>query len=147
MRVTNNNGPQVAQSKKLFYSIYMPLSEHERRLLAQMEEALAADDPRLVSAMSGTSGVSRNRLGIGVALVIAGLAILFGGLIAQITVIGLGGFLTALTGSILIFRAVTAPGALVSATQKGSGKDSRARNPRKKLGDRLQDRWDQRNFE
>ncbi len=95
----------------------MPLSEHERRLLAQMEEALAADDPRLVSAMSGTSGVSRNRLGIGVALVIAGLAILIGGLIAQITVIGLGGFLTALTGSILIFRAVTAPGALVSAAQ------------------------------
>ena len=112
-----------------------------------MEEALAADDPRLVSAMSGSSGISRNRLGLGVALVIAGLAILFGGLIAQITVIGLGGFLTALTGSILIFRAVTAPGALVSAAPKGSGKGPGARSPRKKLGDRLQERWDQRNFE
>jgi len=144
MRVMNNNGPQVAQSKKLFYSIHMPLSEHERRLLAQMEEALAADDPRLVSTMSGASGVSRNRIGLGVALVIAGLAILFGGLIAQITIVGLGGFLTALTGSILIFRAVTAPGALVSVAPKGSGKAPRAR---KKLGDRLQDRWDQRNFE
>lgn len=112
-----------------------------------MEEALAADDPRLVSAMSGSSGISRNRLGLGVALVIAGLAILFGGLIAQITVIGLGGFLTALTGSIMIFRAVTAPGALVSAAPKGSGKGPGARSPRKKLGDRLQERWDQRNFE
>ena len=112
-----------------------------------MEEALAADDPRLVSAMSGTSGVSRNRLGLGVALLIAGLAILFGGLIAQVTIIGLGGFLTALTGSVLIFRAVTAPGALVSAAPQGSEKASRARSPRKKLGDRLQDRWDQRNFE
>jgi len=112
-----------------------------------MEEALAADDPRLVSAMSGSSGISRNRLGLGVALVIAGLAILFGGLIAQITVIGLGGFLTALTGSILIFRAVTAPGALVSAAPKGSGKGPGARSPRKKLRDRLQERWDQRNFE
>jgi hypothetical protein len=122
----------------------MPLSEHERRLLAQMEEALAVDDPRLVSAMSGSTGVSRNRLGLGVALVIAGLAILFGGLIAQITIIGLAGFLTALTGSILIYRAVTAPGALVPAASKGSGKAPRAR---KKLGDRLQDRWDQRNFE
>ena len=125
----------------------MPLSEHERRLLAQMEEALAADDPRLVSAMSGSAGLSRNRLGLGVALVIAGLAILFGGLIAQITVIGLGGFLTALTGSTLIFRAVTTPGALVPASAQASEKASRARNPRKKLGDRLQDRWDQRNFE
>jgi hypothetical protein len=122
----------------------MPLSEHERRLLAQMEEALAVDDPRLVSAMSGTSGVSRNRLGLGVALLIAGLATLFGGLIAQITIVGLGGFLIALTGSVLIYRAVTTPGALVPASSQGSEKGSRAR---KKLGDRLQDRWDQRNFE
>jgi len=125
----------------------MPLSEHERRLLAQMEEALAVDDPRLVSAMSGTSGVSRNRLGLGVALLIAGLATLFGGLIAQITIVGLGGFLIALTGSVLIYRAVTTPGALVPASSQGSEKGSRARSPRKKLGDRLQDRWDQRNFE
>ena len=122
----------------------MPLSEHERRLLAQMEEALAADDPRLVSAMSGTSGVSRNRLGLGVALLIAGLATLFGGLIAQLTVVGLGGFLIALTGSVLIYRAITTPGALVAASSQGSEKAPRAR---KKLGDRLQDRWDQRNFE
>ena len=122
----------------------MPLSEHERRLLAQMEEALAVDDPRLVSAMSGSSGVSRNRLGIGVALLIAGLATLFGGLIAQITIIGLGGFLIALTGSVLIYRAATTPGALVPASAQGSDKAPRAR---KKLGDRLQDRWDQRNFE
>ena len=122
----------------------MPLSEHERRLLAQMEEALAVDDPLLVSAMSGSSGVSRNRLGLGVALLIAGLATLFGGLIAQITIVGLGGFLIALTGSVLIYRAVTTPGALVPASSQGSEKAPRAR---KKLGDRLQDRWDQRNFE
>ena len=122
----------------------MPLSEHERRLLAQMEEALAADDPRLVSAMSGSSGVSRNRLGLGVALLIAGLATLLGGLIVQITIIGLGGFLIALTGSILMYRAITSPSALVSASSQGSEKAPRAR---KKLGDRLQDRWDQRNFE
>ena len=122
----------------------MPLSEHERRLLAQMEEALAVDDPSLVSAMSGSSGVSRNRLGLGVALLIAGLATLFGGLIAQVTIIGLGGFLIALTGSVLIYRAVTTPGALVPASSQGSEKAPRAR---KKLGDRLQDRWDQRNFE
>ena len=122
----------------------MPLSEHERRLLAQMEEALAADDPRLVSAMSGSSGVSRNRLGLGVALLIAGLATLFGGLIAQITIVGLGGFLIALTGSILMYRAITSPSALVPASSQGSEKAPRAR---KKLGDRLQDRWDQRNFE
>jgi len=108
------------------------------------ETEAAMSLPRLVSAMSGGSGVSRNRLGLGVALVIAGLATLFGGLIAQITIIGVGGFLIALTGSVLVYRAVTAPGALVPASAQGSEKAPRAR---KKLGDRLQDRWDQRNFE
>jgi len=43
----------------------MPLSEHERRLLAQMEEALAVDDPRLVSAMSGGSGFHAIALALG----------------------------------------------------------------------------------
>ena len=122
----------------------MPLSEHERRLLAQMEEALAADDPRLVSAMSGSSGLSRNRILLGVALVLVGLATIFGGLIAQVTVVGLAGFLIALTGSVLVYRALTSPGALVPAAAQGSAKTPRAR---KKFGDRLQDRWDQRNFE
>lgn len=109
-----------------------------------MEEALAADDPRLVSTMSGTASPSRNRILLGVALILTGLATLFAGLIAQVTVIGLVGFLMALTGSVVIFRAVTTPGALVSASEKSSPKAPRAR---KKFGDRLQDRWDQRNFE
>lgn len=109
-----------------------------------MEEALAADDPRLVSTMSGATSPSRNRILLGIALVLTGLATLFAGLIAQVTVIGLAGFLLALTGSVLVFRAVTTPGALVSAQEKGSPQTPRAR---KRFGDRLQDRWDQRNFE
>jgi len=122
----------------------MPLSEHEKRLLAQMEEALAADDPRLVSALSGSSKVSRNRVLLAIALLLSGIATLFAGLIAQITAIGLVGFLVALTGVVLLLRAFTAPGALISATQKGKG---RAPRSQKGLGDRLQDRWDQRNFD
>jgi hypothetical protein len=109
-----------------------------------MEEALAADDPRLVSAMSGSSAISRNRIVLGIALVLLGIVTIFGGLIAQVTLVGLAGFLLALTGSVLIYRAVSVPGALVAATGKGATKAPRAR---KKFGDRLQDRWDQRNFE
>ena len=43
----------------------MPLSDHEKRLLAEMEEALAADDPRLISAFSGKtpSWIPSNRCG------------------------------------------------------------------------------------
>lgn len=122
----------------------MPLSEHEKRLLAQMEEALAADDPRLVSTLTGSSKVSRNRVLMAIALLLGGIATLFAGLVAQITAIGLIGFLVALTGVVLLLRAFTAPGVLMSATQKGKG---RAPRTQKGLGDRLQDRWDQRNFD
>lgn len=124
--------------------MHMPLSEHEKRLLAQMEEALAVDDPRLVSALSGPSKVSRNRVFLAIALLLGGIATLFAGLIAQITAIGLVGFLVSLTGLVLLFRAFTYPGALISTNSKGRG---RAPRPNKGLGDRLQERWDQRNFE
>ena len=33
----------------------MPLSDHEKRLLAEMEAALVADDPGLVSTLNGRS--------------------------------------------------------------------------------------------
>ena len=124
--------------------MHIAISEHEKRLLAQMEEALAADDPRLVSALTGSSRVSRNRLFLAIALLLGGIATLFAGLIAKITVIGLGGFLVALAGSILLFRAFALPSAFTSATSPGTG---RGPSSNKGLGDRLQDRWDQRKFE
>ena len=39
----------------------MPLSEEEQRLLEQMEEALAAEDPKFVSALRGSSTRSRHK--------------------------------------------------------------------------------------
>jgi len=122
----------------------MPLSEHEKRLLAQMEEALAVDDPRLVSALTGPSKLSRNRLFLAIALVLTGIATLFAGLVAQLTIIGVVGFLIALTGSVLFFRAISTPGALISTPSSGNPKAPRST---KGFGDRLQERWDQRNFE
>ena len=128
--------------------MHMPLSEHEKRLLAQMEEALAVDDPRLVSALTGPSKVSRNRVLMAIALVIFGIATLFAGLtfFSDLTLqmaIGLSGFLLALTGSIMMFRAFTSPGALISTPTGGNPKAPRSN---KGFGDRLQERWDQRNF-
>lgn len=122
----------------------MPLSEHEKRLLAQMEEALAVDDPRLVSALSGSSKVSRNRVFLAIALILSGVATLFVGLIAQITLVGLGGFLLALTGVVIMVRSFSAPGALITSPSNGRSKPPRSN---KGFGDRLQERWDQRNFD
>lgn len=113
----------------------MPLSDRERRLLAEMEQALSADDPRLVSALSGGPKVSGGVLK-GALLTVAGIAILFGGLIAKTTLIGVVGFLVALTGVLLAAK---------GAPKAGSSKVKKAKGSRGSLSSRLEDRWDQRN--
>ena len=80
----------------------MPLSDREKKVLAEMEAALSQDDPRLVSALTGSVRTpARSRALFGVVAVLVGMLILLGGLIAQITVIGLAGFVIALAGAFI----------------------------------------------
>lgn len=117
----------------------MALSEHERKLLAQMEEALSADDPHLVSTLTGTRLYpGRNRILLGIALAIVGIATIFAGLISKTTPIGILGFLIALGGVTLAISALSG----VSALRVPS---KRARKG--KLNSRLEDRWERRNFD
>ena len=116
----------------------MALSDRERRLLAEMEAALASDDPRLQSTLSGsdTQTLIKKAPGsllAGAGLILAGIALLFGGLIAQLTPLGVVGFIVALAGVLMVIRSVSVKGPRVARSSRS-------------LGDRLQDRWDQRNF-
>jgi len=120
----------------------MALSDRERRLLAEMEAALASDDPRLQSTLAGsaTSTLARGGSGsalAGLALIAAGIATLFGGLIAQITLIGIVGFILALAGVLITLRAFAGKGVA----------SLRAPKAQRSMGARLQQRWDQRNFD
>ena len=53
----------------------MPLSEHEQKMLEQMEQALAAEDPKFASQMQGGSlaSLQRRRWLVGAVGVVAGL--------------------------------------------------------------------------
>jgi hypothetical protein len=116
----------------------MSLSEHERQLLAQMEEALSADDPHLVSTLTGNRLYpGRNRFILGVTLVMAGLATLFGGLIAKTTPIGILGFVISLVGVTLAITAISGLKGLHMPRRRG----------RTTLNSRLEDRWERRNFD
>lgn len=116
----------------------MALSDRERRLLAEMEAALATDDPRLESRLGGsTLTPARPRLLLGATLTILGITIIFTGLISKITPIGVLGFLVALAGVLLLIRSIATFGSAI-ARPKGAGKS---------MGDRLQERWDRRNFQ
>jgi hypothetical protein len=127
----------------MFYCVYMALSDRELRLLAEMEQALSADDPALVSTLSGT----RRRgpgAAIGVVALIVGIATLFAGLIAQITAVGVVGFIFALVGVIVLANAISA------AAANGARPSAFAKRPRGKgfgkgFTQGFEDRWDQRN--
>ena len=124
----------------MFYCGPMALSEREQRLLAEMEEALSVDDPRLVSTLNGSRTRIGASIGIAIAFVLGGFSILFAGLIAQLTLVGVGGFIVALIGVILLING------LANAGSKAGKSPKRARRSfGQGFTKGLEDRWDQRN--
>lgn len=81
----------------------MPLSEEELRLLEQMERALAAEDPKFVSALQGRTLRRTARLRtIGAGIVFAcGVALMMGGAVAGLTWLGAIGFVIMLASATL----------------------------------------------
>jgi hypothetical protein len=79
----------------------VPLSDEEQRLLEQMERALAADDPKFASTLSGSRLLSRNRRRAlaGVLGFVLGLALLMIGVIVPMTVVSVGGFVVMLASA------------------------------------------------
>lgn len=70
----------------------MALSERERQMLEEMEEAIRAEDPRFASQMKGThSGHDRRRVVIGVIGAIVGLGLVLLGINTTLWV-GVAGF-------------------------------------------------------
>lgn len=112
----------------------MPLSEHEQRLLEQIERALYAEDPKFASTVRGgrLRKPTRRRRVQGVALFIVGLALLVLGIVATATWlwgtfpwISAVGFLVMLGGAVL---AVTSVGSAAGPARGGSGKAEDTRN-------------------
>ena len=124
----------------------MALSDRERRLLAEMEAALASDDPRLQSTLSSgdTATILRGKsssLIKAAALVLIGIATLFTGLISQIPLIGIAGFLVTLTGRVVAIRSLSAP---IQGAARSGGRGAPKSGG---ISSRLQERWDRRSFE
>ena len=119
----------------------MPLSEHEQRLLEQIERALVDDDPKFASSVrTGDRRLkSRRRLQIGATLVVVGFAILVGGAVAQEWLIGALGSLIAFGGlALAVLNYKVATGAVESgpAPTSGRGPSGPARGSRGSRGGR-----------
>ena len=135
----------------------MPLSEHEQRLLEQMERALYAEDPKFASSLRGKdprSNFRRRVLLAGFGFVV-GIVLLMTGLVAQITPVSIVGFLLMLASvffAVTSYRAVTAAaqlgvvdGAAVRKPRTGSPKGRPAAGPG--FMQRLEERWNRRRDE
>ena len=116
----------------------MPLSEHEERLLAQMEEALKAEDPRLVSTLTGERP-SRGSRTLPLLLILVGFATLIGGLVSQVAIVGVIGFTFALAGFTWVLRAFQGPAGTVRSRNGGRSKKT---GVRRSLMERMEERWD-----
>lgn len=114
--------------------VAVPLSEHEQRMLDEIESALYADDPKFASSVkkTGSTGVGRPT-GLVVVLGIVGLALLVGGLALDFKpggfpVLSLVGFLTMFAAGVLVLRGSSSGGSSRPGKEAGdSGGGGRLR--------------------
>ncbi|WP_151772841.1 DUF3040 domain-containing protein [Streptomyces abyssomicinicus] len=126
----------------------MPLSEHEQRMLEQMERALYAEDPKFATALegSGLRTYTRRRVYQAVAGFLVGIALLMTGMVAQQIWIGVVGFLVMLGCAVLAvtgWRKGPKPGEQPPADAPGApGAAAQAR--KRSVMDRIEQRWQRR---
>jgi Protein of unknown function (DUF3040) len=132
----------------------MPLSDHEQRMLDQIESALYAEDPKFASSVRGgtlRAPSTRRRLQ-GAALFVIGLALLVSGVAFKATMIG-GNFpILSVIGFIVMFGgvvfAITGP-RVAGGRDKSSNDLDKARQKRAKgsggsFTSRMEDRFRRR---
>ncbi|MFF1690556.1 MULTISPECIES: DUF3040 domain-containing protein [unclassified Streptomyces] len=132
----------------------MPLSEHEQRMLEQMERALYAEDPKFATALegSGLRTYTRRRVYQAVAGFLVGIALLMAGMVAQQIWISVVGFLVMLGCAVLAvtgWRKAPKPGEQPAAgAAPGAPPTARRQNKqRRSMMERIEQRWQRRRDE
>jgi Protein of unknown function (DUF3040) len=131
----------------------MPLSDHEQRMLDQIESALYAEDPKFASSVRGgglRAPSARRRLQ-GAALFVIGLAMLVCGVAFKATMIGsfpilsVFGFLVMFAGVVF---AITGPrmgkGRDNSGAEQGAPRQKRGKSSGGSFTSRMEDRFRRR---
>ncbi|EWS81247.1 DUF3040 domain-containing protein [Brachybacterium phenoliresistens] len=122
----------------------MPLSEHEQKMLDEMERQLFADDPRLARTFQASTRPrrSRRRLVLGLVGAVLGLGALVLAVLLPAIWLGVLGFLLMLAGTLY---AVTAPPAEPGSAPGAA--PATGQGPDRHRGDfmrRMEERWEKR---
>ncbi|WP_298252926.1 DUF3040 domain-containing protein [uncultured Arthrobacter sp.] len=120
----------------------MALSEHEQRLLDQLEQQLHADDPKFAHSMASDTrkAMSTRRLVIGSLITIAGILVLLAGITYQNIFIGVAGFLVMGAG---VYFATT-KSKQVEVTEPAGKRTKATSGGKSGFMSGLEDKWDER---
>jgi len=130
----------------------VPLSEHEQRLLDQIERALYAEDPKFASAVRATDprNRARRRLWLSGLLFAVGISLLFTGVIVgqqSGTAVGLAGFLIMFAAAVLAATSWKRLNGREPLRVVGSDRPGKSRPRRISMLDRIEQRWRRRDEE
>lgn len=125
----------------------MPLSDHEQRLLDEIEQALYADDPKFVSTVrSVRPHASLRRVlilcGVGV---LVGMGLVLTGLVTSLIAISVVGFVLVVGSCGFAAQALRRRGSAPTerSASRGSASASRSAGIRTRMEERLRRRFDQ----
>ena len=132
----------------------MPLSDHEQRMLDEIESALYAEDPKFASSVRGgtlRAPSTRRRLQ-GAALFVIGLALLVSGVafpatqIGDFPVLSVLGFIVMFGGVVFAITGPRVQGGPRSLAEPGGARPKRAKGGGGSFTSRMEDRF-RRRFE
>jgi uncharacterized membrane protein len=129
----------------------MPLSEHEQRLLDQIERALYAEDPKFASTVRGArlKRPSRRRRLQGIALFVLGVALLVLGVVLPlkpggVPVVSLLGFLVMFFGALLTLTAIRNGDQSEEGSEESGGSGGASKVRRSSFSQRMEERFRKR---
>ncbi len=125
----------------------MPLSDHEQRLLDEIEQALYAEDPKFAASVRSARTRSRTRRSAVLCVfgVVAGLALVLVGLVANLIALSVVGFVLVVAACAYAAQVVRGRGRSTSAPAT-NGPGARAPRPgglKGRMEDRLRRRFDE----
>jgi hypothetical protein len=125
----------------------MPLSEHEQRLLEEMERSLYNNDADFVATVS-PRGARPNyrRIALGALIALVGIIVIVTGIMLKQPLVGMIGFIVILGGALL---ALSSPRSGMSQAASELGEPRNTQSPGKTRAgggfmDRMNERWDRR---
>lgn len=115
----------------------MPLSEHEQRLLEEMERSLYHNDADFVATVGSHHGRPTYRsIVLGIVVGLLGIGVIVAGVMLRIPLIGVAGFAIMFVGVLL---AVSSPRHSLPSSAQPTDSRSKA-----SFMDRMNERWDKR---